>query len=311
MGARIIGNFYALAHYLGKTATLSGGDSWAANSLPLVSKFIPGFDAPSFLKSCQSNENHFLDLNLNQWRAAAKTEKFVKGDNHLQIALEILHPFLTRMDPYDSALKRMDNYRSDKVRSREISRASRTMQKSWRSFPESTVNKYDAPESEPNKVHISNIVIELLSKNNTETATCLDVGAFIGAILKLVHDGMDSISSTKNLSLFAVEPQRYAVQFCRKHYPFIEIEEGTSDDLVDGNVRLNLPLNIDVVLVYGVLLLLDTPTIERFLAWASTRAKYLVFGDDVVNTKGRIPVIRQPTSQILHPFEKILAIAGF
>jgi len=281
-----------------------------------------GEDVMGYLTIMGADEKNVADYHAYTAQRLLERGEIAEADRHLQKAVAILNPFLPPLEDYTAALastKCLFNENTLAQVLEHVNPLSRPndIHGTITSLP---FEEYEDKSRTADRLNCAKIISNLLKEQTSSDVSCVDLGCFNGFMLSLVKKELGR-SSEKTAHLYGIEPQPAPIAYCREFYPFINVLEGTSGDMMSGS--LALPKKVDVFLAHTIFIMYHPKSVGEILAFLNGRAHYVVIGDDIVNLDGDMPVLRNRVNGeipqekrtsppfVLHPYRKTFDEHGF
>lgn len=161
----------------------------------------------------------------------------------------------------------------------------------------------------PDRSQLADIVAELANEAHDRACAIFELGCLCGYNFVMARERLDE-RALINTRFYGLEPNADAVAFGNAHFPWIDLQQGSAEDMMAETV--SLPEKIDLCVVSRVFMILHPDEVARIIEFLSHRVSRFLICDDIMNVDGDFAVVRQPGDfEIMHPFRKLLGGVGF
>ncbi len=234
--------------------------------------------------------------------------KPAEADRFIQKACAVVNPEQTALEDHATCVAKTKDLMKIGRLGQALEQIVRSMKGLWVGMDEDAVlRSVETFDAAPDRKQFAALVCDLIESRKAPCTTVFELGCFAGFNLNLVKETLGA-DAADTVSFYGLEPNETAVAYCRKHYPFIRVHQGTHRDIMSGAVPV--PDRLDICLVSRVFQMLHPRDVAVIMGLLGERADCLVICDDILNLDGDYPILRDPLI-IMHEFRKVLDKAGF
>lgn len=305
MVSAVNGNFEAAKALWGQALLV---DPTYSDARQTLEQFLGVAGTDAFLKKLAKGVDFLRQESLQEARRLLKAGKPMEADGFVQKVCALMNPDYSPLADMASCVADTRRLMDAGQMEAALNACIESLEGLWARADEAAVEEaQERFSAAPDRRQFADIVVKLVRRRRVKGVTCFELGCFNGFNLNLVRETLGA-DKAKRVSFHGLEPNAAAVAYCRRHYPYVNIHQGTHADLVADAV--DLPETLDVCMVGRVFQMMRPADVVRVLGWLARRARYLVIADDVVNVDGDFPVIRTPL-YVMHNFRQPMEAAGF
>lgn len=284
---------------------------FAAEALSDLLALDPAWDGTAdFLAVLAKGRPALLAHYGKEMHRAVNAGRMDEADHFAQRISAINNPFIAKLQ--DIVTCRRETAAMDDGRGPEAAfeRVYAKYQAYWDHLEEADVIASSARYAEiSDRRQFAEIVVDLIEGAEPRQMNVVELGCFGGFNLQNIHDRLPE-RYRANIDFIGIEPSDAACRAGQAISPAVRFVEGGHTELLAGD--LGVPPQFDICLISRVLMILRPAEVTAIVNHLGGRAASLVICDDIANFKGAGPVIRIPPDFIvIHPFERLLADAGF
>jgi len=267
-------------------------------------------DAETYMEGIASGIDQVSERYLSAARQCFENHEYVEADRLGQRASALKRTSVSSLHDYAMCLKAGEESLQAGELDAWYARVVDKFQRYWQSHDaDAVMHGLEVHAMVPDRIQFAKIVASQVGGQLSDTVNIFDLGCFAGINLHLVHEQLDDQQRQK-VNLYGLEPNEHAVTLGNQVYPYLNLLQGTHNDLIAGTA--GLPEKFDICMVSRVLMILHPDTVANIFTYLSSCTDTIIICDDIYNVDGQFSVIRSPSDLcIMHNFRNMLDDAGF